>query len=181
MLWDPSLDPDELISEFLVGYYGVAAPFIRKYMDTMHAAVKETQFFLRITVTTDAWQNYLTPMALLVSAKAFADASTALSSNPVTIRRVARAAQANLYTALWRWDELKRFAANVSMAWPLPGTQVEAFERFATVFNLTRTKMLTVAAPKPKGADACLRWLHGCVFAPYASDCGKGRPHVLLN
>jgi len=43
LLWDPSLDPDTLISEFLLGYYGpVASPFIRLYMDTMHAAVDET-------------------------------------------------------------------------------------------------------------------------------------------
>lgn len=34
-LWDPSLDHDVLISEFLNGYYGSAAPFIRLYMDTM--------------------------------------------------------------------------------------------------------------------------------------------------
>ncbi len=34
-LWDPSLDHEVLISEFLSGYYGSAAPFIRLYMDTM--------------------------------------------------------------------------------------------------------------------------------------------------
>eukprot|EP01043_Picozoa_sp_COSAG02_P035846 COSAG02_NODE_2592_length_8465_cov_2.118695_7_plen_42_part_00 len=34
-LWDPALDHDVLISEFLSGYYGSAAPFIRLYMDTM--------------------------------------------------------------------------------------------------------------------------------------------------
>ena len=40
MMWDPTQDPDALISEFLIGYYSeLGAPFVRKYMDTMHAAV----------------------------------------------------------------------------------------------------------------------------------------------
>jgi hypothetical protein len=47
MLWDPSLDPDKLISEFLSGYYQDAAPFVRLYMDTMHAAVSSTKHFLK--------------------------------------------------------------------------------------------------------------------------------------
>jgi hypothetical protein len=33
MMWDPSLDPDALITEFLAGYYSpVAAPFVRLYV-----------------------------------------------------------------------------------------------------------------------------------------------------
>ena len=47
MLFDPTLDPDILIAEFLDGYYGSAAPFIRSYMDTMHASVNETGHFLK--------------------------------------------------------------------------------------------------------------------------------------
>jgi hypothetical protein len=29
MMWNPTLDPDVLITEFLQGYYGKAAPMIR--------------------------------------------------------------------------------------------------------------------------------------------------------
>ena len=47
MLWNPSLDPDTLIAEFLAGYYASAAPFVRTYMDTMHAAVKTIWHFLK--------------------------------------------------------------------------------------------------------------------------------------
>ena len=33
MLWDPTLDPDQLIAEFLLLYYGpVGAPFVRLYL-----------------------------------------------------------------------------------------------------------------------------------------------------
>ena len=40
MLWDPSLNPDELIDAFLRGYYRSAAPHIRHYMQVMHQAVQ---------------------------------------------------------------------------------------------------------------------------------------------
>lgn len=40
MLWDPSLNPDELIDAFLRGYYRSAASHIRQYMQVMHQAVQ---------------------------------------------------------------------------------------------------------------------------------------------
>ena len=74
MMWDPTLDPDVLIAEFLAGYYGKAAPFVRLYMDTMHAAVDETDHFLRsccVQPPAGTEKSFLTPMALLTSATAF--------------------------------------------------------------------------------------------------------------
>ncbi|RME91357.1 MAG: DUF4838 domain-containing protein, partial [Verrucomicrobia bacterium] len=38
LLWDPSQDDRRLIDEFLDGYYGPAAPFIRRYMALLHDA-----------------------------------------------------------------------------------------------------------------------------------------------
>lgn len=35
-LWDPARDTDELIDEFLAGYYGPAAPHMRAYVDLVH-------------------------------------------------------------------------------------------------------------------------------------------------
>ncbi len=32
MMWNASLDPDALITQFLERYYGPAAPFVRLYM-----------------------------------------------------------------------------------------------------------------------------------------------------
>ena len=70
---------------------------------------------------------FLTPMALLTSAQAFTRAHVALAKtaddDPKTLiyaARVARARMANMYTVLWRWDELRLFAANLSIAWPMP-------------------------------------------------------------
>src|SRR5206468_2781635 len=41
MLWDPTLDADKLMDEFLDGYYGPAAGGMRYYLDTLHAAATD--------------------------------------------------------------------------------------------------------------------------------------------
>jgi len=110
-------------------------------------------------------------MALLTSAKAFTDASTALArqNDPqakVYLARVARARMANLYTVLWRWSELRSFAANLTLAWPMTeATQESAFDCFATQYNVTGTKQLTISRGGPTAAGGDLLWLHACLFA----------------
>jgi hypothetical protein len=107
MLWDPSLDPDTLIAEFLTGYYGSAVPFVRTYMDTMHAAVKTTGHFLKaccVQPPAGTHKSFLTPMALLKSATAFEQALAALKPAEAALaERVERASMAVSYVFLWRW------------------------------------------------------------------------------
>ena len=40
LLWDPDIDVDSLMNDFLNGYYGKAAPHLRRYIDTMHDALE---------------------------------------------------------------------------------------------------------------------------------------------
>lgn len=48
LMWNPSLDENKLIDEFLVGYYGEnAAPYLRQYLDLMTNRVKESDIYLR--------------------------------------------------------------------------------------------------------------------------------------
>ena len=41
LLWNPELDPDRLVNEFLAGYFGMAAPAVREWFDLLHAGVTE--------------------------------------------------------------------------------------------------------------------------------------------
>ena len=41
LLWNPDCDVDELIDEFMVGFYGRSGPFVRRYFDLLHGRVKE--------------------------------------------------------------------------------------------------------------------------------------------
>ena len=73
---------------------------------------------------------------------------------------------ANLYTVLWRWDELRAYAKALSMGWPLPSDQQDAFEIFGRIYNATSTRGLS------GGCSLCdLRWLHSCVFLPATPPC----------
>ncbi len=44
-LWNPKLNYANLLQEFANNYYGVASPFIVKYLNDLHAAIKETPKF----------------------------------------------------------------------------------------------------------------------------------------
>ncbi len=42
LLWDPYVDADSVMTDFLTGYYGNDAPQIRRYIETMHAALDQS-------------------------------------------------------------------------------------------------------------------------------------------
>ncbi len=42
LLWNPDLDLDALLDDFLAGYYGAAAPFLRAYIDHLHDALADS-------------------------------------------------------------------------------------------------------------------------------------------
>jgi hypothetical protein len=166
MLWDPSLDPDVLITEFLDGYYEQAGPYIRRYMDAMHGAVNETcpvrgAFIIQPPAGT--LKCYLTPHALLTSAAAFKDGLNALSPSQSAIReRVRRASMAVSYVVLWRWASLREFASNNSISWPYADDKQAAFTDFAEIYNATGLDRLA-GGTQNRGEDA-LRWLHNQLF-----------------
>jgi len=41
LLWNPYQDQDQLINEFMQGYYGPAAPYLRQYYDLIHDAIAQ--------------------------------------------------------------------------------------------------------------------------------------------
>lgn len=168
MLWDPSLDPDILITEFLDGYYEQAGPYIRRYMDTMHEAVNETcpvRGAYIIQPPAGILKCYLTPKALLTSATAFKDGLNALNPSQSAVRgRVRRASMAVSYVVLWRWASLREFASNNSIAWPYADDKEAAFTDFAEIYNATGLDRLT-GGTQNRGEDA-LRWLHKQLFEP---------------
>jgi len=56
LMWDPSIDEEVLINEFLQGYYGDAAESIGEYLELIHACVERENTFLKTFMpTTDPW------------------------------------------------------------------------------------------------------------------------------
>ncbi|MEQ7129377.1 DUF4838 domain-containing protein [Actinopolymorpha sp. B11F2] len=86
LLWDPSLDPDALIREFLAGYYGAAAGPIYTYMQLMRDAVAETSTMLGAVTPDDA--PYLNIRTLARADELFGQAEFAVRDDATLLRHV---------------------------------------------------------------------------------------------
>ena len=127
-LWNPDLDGDALIQSFLDGYFGAAAPHVRTYMDAMVSGIDDHHYYMHESFDEDA--PFLTPALLLRSAQAFADASTAVASDPVRARRVNHAAMPVMYVVLVRWDAMRLFAKTRGLTWPYSESKRSQFDEF---------------------------------------------------
>jgi hypothetical protein len=62
LMWNPSINVDSLMNDFLNGYYGAAGPYIRSYIDEMKTALLQSGKPLRIFGgPNEASVSYLTP------------------------------------------------------------------------------------------------------------------------
>ena len=141
LLWNVGRNSTELIDHFLTSYYGAAAPHIYKYMramlDSMH-----TVGMCRATGG-DGGEGYpasaafLTPMAVLSGARAFADARTAVLNSPAELGRVDRGKLGLYFVILLRWEEMRSHAEHTGQLWPLEDTVDAAFQEYSRVANDT--------------------------------------------
>lgn len=132
MMYDPLQDDLALIKNFLNHYYGArAAPFVRLYMDTMHASIADTGYYMREGF--DHYAAFLTPVALLTSADALNHALALSSNGSIFHQRVELVMMAIYYPILLRWDEMRSFASNESLTWPLESTKDSALDWFLAV------------------------------------------------
>jgi len=139
LLWDPTLDGQTLIDEFIDGYYGPAAPHIKAYLKTTHDAVEasgdhlgcfsqHTAKFLSFETLSAGWEH-------LKAAEA------AVQDDPDLRFRVQVAQLPAMYVFMMRWDEMREQAAKAGANWPMPDsikTTHENFMKVAKKKNITR-------------------------------------------
>ena len=66
LMWNPDLDMDSVMDDFFRGYYGPAAPFVRRIIDTMTAALVASGKTLNIYgFPIDGADGYLSPQRML--------------------------------------------------------------------------------------------------------------------
>ena len=92
LLWDPYVNMDAIMNDFLNGFYGGAGPHIRKYIDHMREALVESGGALTIYgYPWDGYKTYLTPALLHAYTSYFNDAEAAVSNKPIFLSRVKKA------------------------------------------------------------------------------------------
>lgn len=89
LLWNPDENVDSLMNDFLQGYYGAAAPFIRKYIDTLHGALIASGKPLRIFGSPmEAEESYLTPVLMAQYEGLFDQAENTVADDRKILERV---------------------------------------------------------------------------------------------
>lgn len=89
LLWNPDVDVDSVMNDFLHGFYGNAAPHIREYIDTMHAKLQEAGEGLNIYgYPTRSENGYLSAEMLDIYSELFDRAEDAVKDDPEVNSRV---------------------------------------------------------------------------------------------
>jgi Domain of unknown function (DUF4838)/Glycosyl hydrolase family 67 N-terminus/F5/8 type C domain len=92
LLWNPDINVDSVMDDFLHGYYGAAGPDIRKYIDMMEDALAKSGKGLGIySYPYDQIDSYLTPGLIKKYSRLFDEAERAVAKHPAVLERVKRA------------------------------------------------------------------------------------------
>jgi len=138
LLWNPSLDGEKLIDEFLAGYFGPAAPHVRAYLDVVHDAVAATGDPLTCYSPTDA--AFLSLPTLSKGLTHLNAAEAAVTDDPELRQRVKVAQLPVLYTFLHEFKPLRKAAKAAGSPWPVPESQAALFQEWANVARSAHVK-----------------------------------------
>jgi len=85
-LWNPDYDENLAMNEFLEGYYGAAAPMIRKYIDLLHDRVEKENIHCSIWIPPT--HPHLTDELLVQADQLWQSAEEAVKDDPTLLKRV---------------------------------------------------------------------------------------------
>ena len=139
LLWEPTRDGQELIDEFIDGYYGAAGPHIKAYLKVTHDAVEVSGDWLRCFSQHTA--KFLSFETLNKGWGHLKAAEAAVKDKPDLRFRVQVAQLPVMYVFMMRWDEMREKARAAGADWPMPDSIKDAFDHFMKVAkkkNITR-------------------------------------------
>jgi len=139
LLWDPTRDGQELIDEFIDGYYGPAGPYIQEYLKIIHDAVEATGD--KLGCFSPHMAKFLSFETLNKGWKRLKVAEAAVEDNPVLRFRVQVTQLPIMYAFMMRWNEMHNRCKAIDADWPMPESIETTFEQFKEVAakkNITR-------------------------------------------
>jgi hypothetical protein len=145
LLWNPQLDDRKLVDEFLDGYYGPAAPPIRRYLTLLHDSVERTKTYLAIWVPPTS--AYLTFELMAEAEKLFNEAEAAVQGDADLLNRVQVARLPIRYVWGVRWFEFKGMARKQKIAWPGPPEYIGNYRTFMALCEANQITKLSEGRP----------------------------------
>ncbi len=129
LMWDPYVDDQALIEDFVQGYYGPAAEHILAYLELIHDAVEQTDDHLGLSSRPGA--EFQTFLMLNEAWGHMQQAEQAVVDESKLRVRVRLQWVPVLFEFMYEWDRLKREAEAAGIAWPFEGTQKDLHGRVA--------------------------------------------------
>jgi hypothetical protein len=120
LLWNPTLDGQTLVDEFVDGYYGPAAEHLRDYLNLIHDSIEATGEHLDVL---PSWSHKTKFLSFEVMDRGWAHlkaAEAAVQNDPDLLFRVQVAQLPIMYTFMVRWDEMREKAEATNADWPMP-------------------------------------------------------------
>lgn len=139
LLWDPTLDGQTVIGEFIEGYYGPASIHIKNYLEITHDAVEASGDKLGCFSQHKA--KFLSFETLSKGWERLKAAEAAVMDNPDLRFRVQVAQLPIMYTFMMRWDDMRQACKAAGANWPMSESIRAAYENFMEVAkkkNVTR-------------------------------------------
>ncbi len=102
LLWNPDLDQEEIINEFVTGYYEEAGRFVKNYIDLIHEEIKkDSDYFLFLYGDpAQAFASFLSPPLLNQYNTIFNDAENAVANKTEVLDRIKAARLSTDYAML---------------------------------------------------------------------------------
>jgi len=89
LLWNPDINADSVITDFMQGYFGEAAPFVRTYLDSLGGEILKTKEWLDIYGHPTAYENTFLSEANIVRYLGYFDqAEAAVKDQPQMLLHV---------------------------------------------------------------------------------------------
>jgi hypothetical protein len=145
LLWNPQLDGEQLVTEFVNGYYGPAAPMISEYINLLHDEVAAKPTYL--SCFTQVTAPFINMDMLSQADKIFDQAETAVQGQPEYLQRVQVARLPLRYVWLVRYYEWQIEARRRKIPWPGPE---DIFASAQTFMDVARTYNMTMISEGSK-------------------------------
>jgi len=177
-MWEPHLDADKLIDEFLRGYYGEAvAPLLKQYWDVLISRAENERIYLGcFRVTSDKWIDLTTlNQVTAIMNNAVETATKVYGPDSNELRRLRKSKMGVDHVWLGRYYPLRCDAKEKKLPFLGPKNPLKAAEEFAQLCKRFKTKAATIS--QKKGIEPYLDSLKAKFVAQNNSpDICKGVP-----
>lgn len=127
LLWNPKLDPEKLMDEFLEGYYGAAAPPIKRYLVLMANEAQATHVSFNLASDAPFLRYEVMGQAMRLWNEA---RRLAAPSGEEFVARVEMSALSPELTLLSNWSDFRYAASRAGDGWPMENSRQGAIRRW---------------------------------------------------